>query len=227
MHSHQMNTHLRTGPNYSCKVCHKEFKFFNTLKLHNQKMHIHSKKYECDWCGKCFLIKPYLRSHFKRHLTTGVRFKPKNHINFIHPRYEKHLPESAISQEMSNNKNKFPFEGEKLIEEYDIITPSDIKQEIVDDQNKFPFEEEKLIEEYEIIIPDDIKQEVVDDQMFIDYEICPMDGISGVIKEETEDDDREFLQAFLPRMNKMSEEEKKLFKRKAKLIAKKVLAMRF
>lgn len=137
---------------------------------------------------------------------TGVRFKPKNHTNFIHPRYEKHLPEGIITQEKPD-QNKFSFDEE--------------------DQNKFPLNVEELIEEYEIIQTEDIKQEIVDDQMFIDYEICPMDDISGVIKEETEDDDRDFLQAFLPRMSKMSEDEKKVFKRKAKHIAKKVLAMRF
>lgn len=153
-------------------------------------------------------MKQYLRSHFKRHLATGPRFKPKNHINFVHPRYEKHLPEGAVDQEKH-------------------LPEGTVDQEKPDDQNKFPFDVEELIEEYEIIPPDDIKQEAFDDQMYIDYEICPMDAISGGIKEETEDDDRDFLQAFLPRMSKMSPGEKKAFKRKAKHIAKKVLAMRF
>lgn len=58
------------------------------------------------------------------------------------------------------------------------------------------------------------------------YEICEMDSISGGIKEEVDDDDRDFLRAFLPHMKMMNEVEKSKFKVNAQFIAKKVLSMR-
>jgi hypothetical protein len=65
------------------------------------------------------------------------------------------------------------------------------------------------------------------DESTIMYELCPMEGISGGIKEEPEDDDRDFLNSFIPHMKRMSFDEKRKFKKNARMVVRNTLSMNF
>lgn len=166
-------------------------------------------KFQCDWCGKFFLIKNYLRSHFKRHLAVGPSFKPKYHVNFVHKRYERHPPVD-----------------EEYLEEAEPVMAIEELEEKSEDTTSVGDQLEIEVTEM-LLDPDmEIKEEALDESTIM-YELCPMDGISGGIKEEAEDDDRDFLQSFIPHMKCMSLEEKKRFKRNARMIIKNIFSMKF
>lgn len=102
-----------------------------------------------DWCGKKFLMRQYLRLHFKRHLETGESFKPKNHMKFVHPRYDKHPPVLPLLE----------LEKKNLLVDEKTSEASD-KEEVTQVLEFLTAEEEKILEELDSVAADDLIKEM-------------------------------------------------------------------
>ncbi len=61
-----MITHSTSNP-HTCTVCKKAFAHESYLKRHNDRVHLHIKKYECKLCGKRFAQSGGLSVHVRTH----------------------------------------------------------------------------------------------------------------------------------------------------------------
>ncbi|CAF0820560.1 unnamed protein product [Didymodactylos carnosus] len=84
LHAH-MRTHSQTGACFICTICQQEFQHKYELKIHST-IHIGSKMYSCQHCGKNFKYYSQLTNHLRIHtsplnLTSAVMSTTKSTAN--------------------------------------------------------------------------------------------------------------------------------------------------
>lgn len=141
-------------------------------------------------------MRQYLRLHFKRHLETGESFKPKNHMKFVHPRYDKHPPALPLLELEKKNL----LVDEKTSE----ASRASDKEEVTQVLEFLTAEEEKILEELDSVAADDLIKEMTSisakasqdqtTERLEDEEDEPVKTLGDETIETTEDESEELLE---------------------------------